>query len=216
MIIEMKRILEERWTACPLTDNFSRRRLAEIGTWIMVRFCTGLWGEELPLIELAGTNNSFYTLQGPDGWFKVVINGRTKGNQLSGSKFAFPCANITQGNHLNPGTWIQRLVAIRSNESDKTGRLFHRRLIPTRLSEFENDFFELLEAVQQSSNVIKDSLDVRTAFGILRSSRRGATAHARNMKIDKDIIEAVHRWRREAFSMGVGLRLDLIDVYTAL
>ena len=107
-----------------------------------MRFCTGLWGEELPLIELAGTKNSFYTLQGPDGWFKVVINGRTKGNQLSGSKFAFPCANITQGNHLNPGIWIQRLVAIRSNESDKTGRLFHRRLIPTRLSEFENDFSE--------------------------------------------------------------------------
>ena len=70
-----------------------------------------------------------------------------------------------------------------------------------------------MEAVQQSSNVIKDSLDVRTAFGILRSSRRGATAHVRNMKIDKVIIEAVHRWRREVFSMGVGLRLDLIDVH---
>ena len=110
MIIEMKRVLEERWTVCPLTNNFNRRQLAEIGTWIMMGFCTGLRGEELPLIELAGTKNSFDTLQGPDGWFKVVINGRTKGNQLSGSKFAFPCANITQGNRLNPGTWIQRLV----------------------------------------------------------------------------------------------------------
>ena len=64
--------------------------------------------------------------------------------------------------------------------------------------------------------MIKDSLDVRTAFGILRSSRRGATAHARNMKIDKDIVEAVHRWRWEAFFMGVELRFYLIDVYTAL
>ncbi len=51
----------------------------------------------------------------------------------------------------------------------------------------------------------------------MRSSRRGATAHARNMKVGKDVIEAVHCWRREAFGgAGVTLRLDLIDVYTSL
>ena len=57
---------------------------------------------------------------------------------------------------------------------------------------------------------------MRESYGILRSIRRGATVHARNMGVSKEIIEAVHRWQREAMGTGYGLRLDLIDVYTSL
>lgn len=46
--------------------------------------------------------------------------------------------------------------------------------------------------------MIANQADIVDVYGIMRSSRRGATAHARNMKIPKDVIEAVHRWRREA------------------
>ncbi len=41
--------------------------------------------------------------------------------------------------------------------------------------------------------------------------------HARNRKVRNEVIEAVHRWRREALGGGSGsIRLDLIDVYTSL
>jgi len=64
--------------------------------------------------------------------------------------------------------------------------------------------------------LIGNNVDVGDIYGILRSSRRGATAHARNIRVEKDIIDAVHRWRKEALSGGVSIRPDLIDVYTTL
>ena len=89
-------------------------------------------------------------------------------------------------------------------------------MVPVRISEFENDFFEILEAVQLTGECIKTSVDVRSAYGVLRSLRRGVTGHPRNMKVYREVIEAVNRWRKETMASGVGLRLDLIDVYTAL
>ena len=60
-------------------------------------------------------------------------------------------------------------------------------------------------------------MEVADCFGILRSLRRWATVHARNRKVRNEVIEAVHRWRREALGGGSGsIRLDLIDVYTSL
>lgn len=107
-------------------------------------------------------------------------------------------------------------MELRLNEHDKSDRLFHRRLVPTLLSEYEYDFFELLEAIQLTGEAINKKADVRSAFDILKSSRRGVTAYARNMKISRNVIEAVNRWRKEVMSGGVSLRLVLIDVYTSL
>ena len=75
-----------------------------------------------------------------------------------------------------------------------------------------NGFFDMLFKVQNTSEHIKAAVDVAEVYGILRSSRRGATAHGRNVKIDREIIEAVHRLRQEAFDGGV----SLIDVDTSL
>ena len=183
---------------------------------LLVGFCCGLRGEEMMLIELAGTRNSSNHFNGTKPYFKLMLSGRTKGNQLTGGKISFPCIDTTEGNNLNPGVWVRRLVAIRDGENDDSGRLFCRRLIPGRVSEWEYDFFSLLESIQNTTNTIENSVEVREAYGILRSIRRGATVHARNMGVKRDIIEAVHRWQRESMGAGYGIRLDLIDVYTAL
>jgi len=153
---------------------------------------------------------------GKEPYFNVVISGRTKGNQVSGSKFKFPCVYITSGSGLNPGTWIRRLVNIRNEEKDESGRLFHRGISPSKVSQFEIDFFKQLYQVQATTDLIDNKIDVGEIYGMLRSSRRGATAHARNIGVQRDVIEAVHRWHQEAYSGGMSLRLDLIDVYTTL
>jgi hypothetical protein len=49
------------------------------------------------------------------------------------------------------------------------GRLFQRVLTPSKLFEFEHDFFTLIERVQLLTELIDKNLDVREAFGILRS-----------------------------------------------
>ncbi len=81
------------------------------------------------------------------GHFKLVLSGRTKGNQVLGSKFSFPCVNITSGTGLNPGVWIRRLVTIRNEEEDTVGRLFFRGTSPSRLNQYETAFFEVLYKV---------------------------------------------------------------------
>ena len=216
VVHQIKTLLELEWKNTGNLDYNKRRRIAEVGTWFIVGFCTGMRGEEMVLIELAGTRNSMENMTDDLGYFKVVISGRTKGNQLSGSKFSFPCVNITKGTGLNPGTWIRRLIEIRNREDDTGGRLFFRGKSPAKVYQYQTDFFDMLYKVQNVSDFIKNDVDIGECYGILRSSRRGATAHARNVKIERDIIEAVHRWRQEAFGSGISLRLDLIDVYTTL
>ena len=60
-------------------------------------------------------------------------------------------------------------------------------------------------------------MDVREDFGLAQSERRGVTAHAINMKVDRDLIDAVNRWRSERSSLvpaldmsGMYARLDLL------
>jgi len=218
IILQVNVNLEREWNKL-IEGNASKRELkvvAEMGTWFVVGFCTGMRGEEIPLIELAGTRNSLDNKMGKEPYFNVVISGRTKGNQVSGSKFKFPCVYITSGSGLNPGTWIRRLVNIRNEEKDESGRLFHRGISPSKVSQFEIDFFKQLYQVQATTDLIDNKIDVGEIYGMLRSSRRGATAHARNIGVQRDVIEAVHRWHQEAYSGGMSLRLDLIDVYTTL
>jgi hypothetical protein len=53
--------------------------------------------------------------------------------------------------------------------------------------------------------------DVLDKFGIGRSMRRGATAHARNMEVSEELIKVVHRWMNR--DKGTS-RLDMmIELY---
>ena len=87
-----------------------------------------------------------------------------------------------------------------------------------KLAEYHDLFCEVLEEVQQARpDLISPDIDIRELFGILRTLRRSATAHAINVRIPRDIVEAANRWRREknsdvpALDMpGVYARLDFI------
>ena len=98
----------------------------------------------------------------------------------------------------------------------KRGRLFSRKLSIPQLSEFEPDFFSLLERVQDLG-LIKSEIDVRDAYGIKRSLRRGVTTHALNMGVDEKLINIVNRWRKERDAVGsVAKALGMVGVYTKL
>jgi len=122
-----------------------------MGVWFIVGFCSGLRGEEFPLIELAGTARSLKFLSGlPTPHFC----GQMKGNRNSGARFELPIASITRGTHLQPGKWIKRLPC-----------------------EFQDDFFTILEHVQATTALISDTLVIREEAGILGSLRRALTDH---------------------------------------
>ena len=148
--------------------------------------------------------------------FKFVVSGRTKGNQMSSHKFAIPCVVETEGTNLKPGMWVERLVVTLREMGMRGGRLFSRRLVPGKLLEFEEDFLKILERIQATTDLIPNDMDVRDAFGISRSTRRGVTAHARNMDVKTELINAINRWRKESNSSTENPTMDMADVYTTL
>jgi hypothetical protein len=62
--------------------------------------------------------------------------------------FPLPCVSVTDGTHLRPGIWVARLVPLMKADEVTGGRLFQRVLTPSKLFEFEHDFFTLIERVQ--------------------------------------------------------------------
>ena len=84
----------------------------------------------------------------------------------------------------------------------------------SKLSEFDEFFYPVLERVQQKTDLIKDNIKVREEFGIWRSLRRGVTAHAINMSVPSDLIRLINRWRSERDSGKKGK--DMLEVYSVL
>ncbi|KAG7340358.1 hypothetical protein IV203_023901 [Nitzschia inconspicua] len=209
------KLLESQWKRT--SDKQERKRCEEMGVWFLAGFCAALRGEEMLLIELAGTANSLVFLNDETTpHFCLKILGRTKGNQLSGANFDLPCVATTAGTNLRPGRWMKRLVKTIHVEGRYTGRLFQRKLLPSRLFEFEDDFYTLLERVQASTNLIQEELDLRDEAGISRTIRRGATDHAVNMGVDDNLIKTMNRWRSETRSKDSGVGRTMIDRYTTL
>lgn len=170
----------------------------------------------MQLIKTAGIKNSFGSKVNGLSYFKIILSGRTKGNHLSGAKFSFPCVYVTKKAGLMPGIWTERLFGIKELQGDDSGILYQQKWNPARLFKYSDDFFCMLQTVQERSETINKSIEISEKLEIMRSLCRGVTIHARNIKIPRDVIEAVHRWRKEAFGKGVSIRLDLIDVYTTL
>jgi hypothetical protein len=139
--------LETEWKNARRADE--RKRIAEMGAWFIGGFCTGLRGEDMLLIELAGMSNSLaHLMDAKKAHFVFVISGRTKGDQTLGAKFSVHCLPVTHGTHLCPGCWAKRLVETIRGTGHHSGRLFSRCLKVAKLQEFENDFFTVLEKVQ--------------------------------------------------------------------
>lgn len=116
--------------------------------------------------------------------FKVVIKGRTKGDQVGGSGFQILVVSVTKGPNINMGIWIIQLKESTERLRTTGGRLFKRRYVVPKLFEFEDNFLSFLEQVQLTG-VTPNEVNAREEYRIKRSLQRGFTAHALNMDIEK-------------------------------
>ena len=108
------------------------------------------------------------------------------------------------------------LMNVYNQMNIRNGKLFQQRLNPGKLIEFQDDFYHYLELVQFNTALIHEDVIVREEFGILRSLRRGVTAHARNMDVPRELVEAMNCWRTEKNAKSGGSNLAMIDHYTDL
>jgi hypothetical protein len=98
----MKQILDIKWRNATATTQ--KQKIAEMGmfirltrllirAWFIGGFCMGLRGEEMILLELAGTANSFVNMNNAkDAHLLTVILGRTKG-------FNYLCNPLRSASH---------------------------------------------------------------------------------------------------------------------
>jgi hypothetical protein len=171
------------------------------------------------LIDIFGTAKSAEKCMkkdSPDPHFKFVIIGRTKGIQEDGHKFAIPCVKESQGTHLRPGIWLERLLCVKKEMGQLHGKLFKRNLRKAKLCEFEDDFYRVIERVQDTSDLIAPEVDVRNEYGLPRTIRRTTTAHARNLRLPKDLLNAIHHWGKEINAATGVPRLAMQDTYTTI
>jgi hypothetical protein len=99
VLYKLDRILEKEWSQAKLPAL--KRQVAEMGMWFIVGFCSGLRGEEMLLIKLAGTSRDLVFLTDKTcPHFILVVSGCTKGNQVRGAKFGVPIVACTEGTNL--------------------------------------------------------------------------------------------------------------------
>jgi hypothetical protein len=211
------RALEREFKHAQTKDE--RKRISEMGMWLIGGVCTGLRGEEILLIDLFGTAkcvSQFMKPEAADPHFKFIIFWRTKGIQEDGHKFAIPCVKETQGTHMRPGIWLERLLSVKKEMEQTHGRLFQQRLRKAKLCEFEKDFYRMVERIQDTTDLIPQDVDVRNEYGVPRTTRQTATAHARNMRVPKDLMNAIHRWGKETNATTGVPQLDMQDTCTTI
>ena len=171
-------------------------------------------------MEFASTRDSLVDpktqRKGVTRHFRVVLNGRTKQRRAGGSTVFLPCASVTRRSKIKAELWVKRHVDFLVEEG-RTGCYLsgsHDPHAPT-LDFMAEDFYVPLEEVQAlRDSPIPADLDVRDAYGIWRSLRRGVTAHATNVGVGRDLINLMNRWSNELHRMGQGA--SMFDVYTEM
>ena len=143
------------------------------------------------------------------------MSGRTKGVTTSGVRVPVPVSGLTSHSKIPAGKWAKRYVEACVEAGQDEGFLFSKpdgSRAP--LGYFEDDFYELLEEVQKTTRLIEQDVDIHAIYGIWRSLRRGASAHATNRMISNRLIHLVHRWRHEEEKHA---RFSgMLDIYTSL
>jgi hypothetical protein len=96
------------------------------------------------------------------------------------------------------------------------GKLFSRNLRQANMCEFEDNLYHMIEHIQDTMELIAPDVDVRNEYGPPWTTRRSATAHARNKRLPKDLMDAIHRWGEEMNATTGVPRLDMQDTYTTI
>jgi hypothetical protein len=81
IIHAVDRILEMEWQNSRRSEE--KKKIAKMGAWFIGGFCTGLRGEEMVLIKLAGMADSLLHINDDTkkAHLVFVVKGRTKANQ---------------------------------------------------------------------------------------------------------------------------------------
>lgn len=197
-ILAVQTLMEERWTeAEALGDMEEKRRVAEIGFFFVVGYCSSLRGFELPKIVLTELKHQMQLE--PVGHIPahlgLPLHGRFKARGSAKAKIlVFIVPKTASG--LVPGLWAQRLVQALKDMDIDLGWLFEDNEGSQRpLGFFQEEFYATLFALQdRQPELFEPNTDILGDFQLARSLRRGATTRATDTGVATTDINWMNRW----------------------
>ena len=213
-------ILEEDWNSMvEVGDIRGMERAALTAVMVIAGFFGGLRGEEITRIDIGLIRKHWEeAITAEDKHVPMMLNGRFK--KETGEKvFCQPlCVKTKTGVEIL--LWFKRCIFATERRGISKGPLYRLRRTTGKIAratvgDLDFLFVSLWKRVQEKSpKTIPASVDVADEFSISRSARRGATAHAQNSRVPKEVVEANNRWRKYQRSRGVMPGMSMMERYS--
>jgi hypothetical protein len=179
-------------------------------------YVLGLRGEELPLMDLAGTriNTAKGKVHPRTKHGVVALLGRFK-NEI-GEKYHLMPVPMETDSGLKPMVWLDRMLGWYEEAGIESGPVFRtRRGECGKYGDYEHGFLTRMGKVQLAKPELfaKPDSNVFDEYSLGRSGRRSATGRALNIRLDSTIIDTNNRWRVRERAKGSDPNQNMIQHY---
>lgn len=181
-----------------------------------VGYVLGLWGEEIPLMDLAGTwvNSARGKLHPTKKHGVVALLGRFK-NEI-GEKCHLMPVPFKTASGLKHMVWMNRMLDWYEGAGIETGPVFRdKKGQCARYRDFEIGFLSRIARVQVKRPELfsKQECNVFDDYNLGKLGRRSSTSRALNVDFATTIFETNNRWRVRERAKGSDPNQNMIQHY---
>lgn len=213
-------LLEEDWKLFS-RDIEGQANVCFAAITVIAGFFAALRGEEIVRLDLGLLNKHWEeSMAHPDAHHvPLMLTGRFK-RQVGEKSFCQPLA-LCSNSGIKICMWFERARATMSRRGVTVGPFF-RMAARTEggykrasMGDLQPGFHAILLRVQERwPNIIPHTVNVTEEYSVSRSLRRGATSHAQNMKVPREVIEANNRWRKQSRANGLMPNMTMMERYS--
>jgi hypothetical protein len=216
----MMELLEEDWELFA-NDLEGRRRMGLTSVTIVAGFLAALRGEEIVRIYIGNIHKYWgESLNYPEApHVPLMLAGRFK-REVGEKLFCQPMA-CKSASGIDIALWFHRTLEVMNTVGVTDGPLFRVKgktsgsFKKVSMGDLDPSFLGILKRVQSRwPSVIPDTVKVEDEYSVFRSLRRGATSHAQNVKIPKEVIEANNRWRKRSRANSLTPGMSMMERYS--
>ena len=196
-------------------DPTGRLITAATAMMLLAGFFAALRGEEIGRIDVGAVRRYWReAMLHSTPHIPLILAGRFK-REIGEKLFVQPLAPRTKSG-VNILLWFKCGLGAMSASGIVDGPMFRTDKGKRATSgDFDMRFLPLLRRVQEKwPSVIPDTVVIENEYSVYRSLRWGATSHAQNVGIPREVIEVNNRWRKESRARGITPGMLMIERYS--
>jgi hypothetical protein len=210
-------------------DRGIRREYLKVGAAVATAICASLRGSEVFMMELAALRK--HIKLGRDG--TLLVDPMKPGTDLSsaphvfitllgefkgelGFKYHLMALASTTSSGIELRWWIETLIKVREEEGCVLGPAFGNADGSVALMrEYDEIIHYFLETIQRENpDLIAESDDIQSNYGLSRTFRQTAKGRARTANLDTGVQNAMNRWKKIEQAKGMRPRFNMVDHYS--